>query len=317
MKKTLYIPPTLNNERLDRVISMITGMTRSMAEDLIASFQVQVNNQIISKRSYKVKTDDVVELRIPEGFLDPIEKNPDVKLNVIYTDEHLIVINKEAGQVMHPGMAKERNSIASGLLFKYPEIKAVGQFDRPGIVHRLDKMTSGLVIAARSQLAYEKLTNLIKKRELKRKYVALVEGIVSANNGIIDAPIGRSIYNPRAMDIVVSGKPAISIYRVIRRFNDKNLTFVELELKTGRTHQLRVHLKSIGHPIVGDYLYGAKLPNINRTFLHSYYLSFIHPITNQSMTFKTDLPVDLAKTFYELSGYDSSELIKQISETTC
>jgi 23S rRNA pseudouridine1911/1915/1917 synthase len=302
MKKIIQVPETLTNERIDRVISMIVGISRGQVQDLLKQHMVFLNKKEITKASYRVATNDLIEIEFSEQFNNLIKENTEVPLEVVYLDKDLIVINKQAGQVMHPGMGKEKNSIASGLIAHFPEIKSVGEPDRPGIVHRLDKMTSGLVVVARTQQCYEALVDLIKQRKIKRSYIALVEGVMANKKGVIEAPIGRSLTTPGKMDILLSGKPARSKYEILAKFREKQLTLVELELDTGRTHQLRVHLSSIGHPIVGDYTYGAKIPNIKRTFLHSYLLRFMHPITNKEINLKIDLPDDLKIILNNLTG---------------
>lgn len=293
---TEEIPESLAGERLDRVVSLIAEISRSDATITIASGAVQLDGAIASTGKLRLKVGQVVSVdlsKLPQVELPG--PDPSVLIDIVYVDEHIIVVNKAAGVVVHPGAGNMERTLVNGLLALYPEISSVGEEHRPGIVHRLDIGTTGLLIVARTQEAYEELVAMMSLREVKRHYLALVWGHPSAPMGTIDAPIGRDPRDPLRMAVVASGKPARTNYEVLVTFPEPEVSLVACELETGRTHQIRVHLQATGHPVVGDPNYGgARAPLVlGRPFLHAERLVFDHPITGEPLAFEVPLPADL------------------------
>jgi len=292
------VPEALAGERLDRVVAMVTGCSRAEAAALIADGQVRVSGAVATSRSARVRLGDVVELDAPEpGAVVELEPDPSVPVPVVHEDEHLIVVDKPAGLVVHPGAGRSAGTLVHGLLARYPELAGVGVDPaRPGIVHRLDKGTSGLLLVARTPAAYEALVAMLAAREVHRRYRALAWGLVEAATGLVDAPIGRSSREPTRMAVVERGREARTRYEVLRRYREPvEVTELACTLETGRTHQIRVHLRSIGHPVVGDVRYdGARqsLP-LDRPFLHAEVLELAHPVTGAPLRFESALPEDL------------------------
>jgi 23S rRNA pseudouridine1911/1915/1917 synthase len=235
---------------------------------------------------------DVCEIAIdaPEAVSEAA-RPVDLPINVAFEDAHLLVIDKPAGLTVHPGAGHDDDTLVNGLLHQYPEIAEVGEPDRPGIVHRLDRDTSGLMVVARTTESYARLSEMIRDHEVTRIYTALVLGHVEPNVGIIDAPIGRDNRLPMRMTASRDGREARTKYEVVEQFNSSALLKVELE--TGRTHQIRVHLESIGFPVAGDPTYGKQAFELARQFLHASRLRFIHPITRDEVTVESELPDDL------------------------
>jgi 23S rRNA pseudouridine1911/1915/1917 synthase len=300
------VPEALAEERVDRVVAMLTGCSRSEVAELIAAGEVRVDGAVVTSRSAKVHLGDVVEVEVP----DPEAKlqlvpDPDVAVPVVHEDEHLLVVDKPAGLVVHPGAGQHEGTLVHGLLARYPELVGVGVDPvRPGIVHRLDKGTSGLLLVARTPVAYEALVAMLAAREVHRRYRALVWGHLGSPTGLVDAPIGRSPREPTRMAVVERGKEARTRYEVLARYSDPvEVTELACTLETGRTHQIRVHLRSIGHPVVGDVRYdGARqsLP-VARPFLHAEVLDLDHPVTGEPLHFESPLPQDLRDVLARLS----------------
>jgi len=291
------IPEALAGERLDRVVSLLAGVSRAEATLLIESGGVALDGE--TRSSGKIRLAAGQRLVVDTSLLPPIPlPGPDesVPVRVVHHDEHLLVIDKEPGIVVHPGAGNSDGTLVNGLLARYPEISSVGDPARPGIVHRLDAGTSGLLVVARTQLAYEALVDLLSRHEVERRYVALVWGTPDSAIGTIDAPIGRDPRDPLRMAVVASGKEARTHYRVVRRFEQPGVSLLECELETGRTHQIRVHLSAIGHPVVGDNAYGGYRTSLvpGRPFLHAAGLRFRHPVTGADVSAESELPVDLA-----------------------
>lgn len=292
------IPEPLVGERLDRVVSMIAFCSRSQAVWLIESGKVELSGRVVSSKSYKVQMNQKIvidnEILGHEEYLEPDEA---VEFQVVYEDDDLFVIDKPSGLVVHPGTGNESGTLVNGLLARYPEIAGVGQPDRPGIVHRLDKGTSGLMIAARSERAYEGLVKMMASHQVNRTYIALVFGHFEALRGIIDAPIGRSATHSTQMALSSSGKDALTNYEVKARFaSPEAASLVELRLETGRTHQIRIHMRAIGHSVFGDEVYSRQgALGLKRMFLHSSFLGFRHPASGEEMTFNSALPQELSE----------------------
>ena len=305
MRVSEIIPESLAGERIDRVVSMVAGISRSEASDLVQAGEVVLSGRLVTVRTTRVVEGDVLELDVPEH--DPtggLEADASIVVPEIYADDDLLVIDKPAGLVVHPGAGQRTGTLVHGLLAHHPEVAGVGDPARPGIVHRLDKGTSGLLLVARTQPAYDALVAALAARTVHRRYRAVVWGHLVANRGLIDAPIGRSSREPTLQAIDERGKEARTRYEVLNRFDEPvAVTELACELETGRTHQIRVHLKSIGHSVVGDTRYGGarqSLP-LGRPFLHAEGLGLDHPVTGAPLSFESPLPADLADLLAQLS----------------
>ncbi|MDH3707026.1 MAG: RluA family pseudouridine synthase [Acidimicrobiia bacterium] len=294
------VPAALVGERLDRVLALLADVSRSAASDLIADGEVRVNDAIEHDRARRLDLDDRIDAVVaPPAAAEPIRPDPTVEFGVRHVDDHVIVVDKPAGLVVHTGAGHDAGTLCHGLLARYPEIAQVGDPQRPGIVHRLDKGTSGLVAVARTEPAYQGLVAALAAHEVERVYHTLVWGVVDDDRGLIDAPIGRSRRDPTRMTVTPRGKPARTRYEVRHRWSEPPRTELTCWLETGRTHQIRVHLASIGHPVVADRDYrGAGLPgtDLDRPWLHAQSLRFNHPITGLDVHVVSPLPDDLAAT---------------------
>ncbi|NNN19634.1 MAG: RluA family pseudouridine synthase [Acidimicrobiaceae bacterium] len=287
------IPEPLVGERLDRVVSMIAFCSRAQSVSLIESGKVELSGKVVTSKSYKVQMNQ--KIVIDEGQLNldlELQADGDVDFRVVWEDDDIVIVDKPSGVVVHPGTGNERGTLVNGLLARYPGISTVGQPERPGIVHRLDKSTSGLMIVAKTERAFQPLVEMMAGHLVTRMYVALVFGNLEASRGIIDAPIGRSLTRSTQMALSSSGKEAITNYEVKACFTTPvKASLVELRLETGRTHQIRVHMRAVGHPVVGDEVYSKQNScGLERIFLHSSALSLIHPITGKEISFTSELP---------------------------
>lgn len=292
------IPDSLHGQRLDRVVSLVADISRAATAALLESGGVTLDG--IDARSGKVKVREGQVLEVDPGKV-PVRQLPaadsGIDVEVVHADDDVIVVNKQAGLIVHPGAGNPDSTLVNGLLARYPEIAGVGEPMRPGIVHRLDAGTTGLMLVARTQRAYEELVGLLARREVTRKYLAIVWGAFERTTGIIDAPIGRDHRDPTKMAVVVDGKHARTHYAVQRAFTEPQpCSLVECSLETGRTHQIRVHLASIGHPVVGDAVYGGARSVLSapRPMLHACRLALVHPFTGESLAFEVPLPADLS-----------------------
>jgi 23S rRNA pseudouridine1911/1915/1917 synthase len=295
------VPGALDGERLDRALALLSGLSRADVNTLMDSGRVRVGGGLVSSHHRRVRAGELVSV---EGSLVPTPPgrpgpDPNVDVPIVWSDDDLIVVDKPAGMVVHPGAGNRNGTLVHGLLASFGELADSGDADRPGIVHRLDKGTSGLLVVARTAPAREALVGQLSRREVEREYSALAAGIVDADEGLIDGPLGRSDRDPTRMQVLAGGRPARTRYRVDDRFTEPvAATLLRCRLETGRTHQIRVHLASIGHPIVGDDRYGTRpdgwqpLPP-GRPFLHAAVLGFEHPRTAQPMQFFSELPDDL------------------------
>lgn len=294
MAEQFEVPGPLAGERVDRAVALLTGWTRVDVQALIAAGAVEVDGRPVIK-SRRLEEGEVVEvLAEPEAPGEPMAQ--DLPLVERWSDDDVIVIAKPAGLVVHPGAGNPDGTLANALLFHHPEIAGVGEPNRPGIVHRLDRDTSGLMIVARTPRAYDGLVRALADHEVERRYLALVWGIPEARVGVIDAPIGRSARVPTRMAVRQGGRPARTHYEVVEAFPDQQVALLECRLETGRTHQIRVHVAAIGHPVVGDAAYGgqrAALP-MARPFLHAAALGFDHPVAGERIELTEPLPADLA-----------------------
>ncbi|MGE0877617.1 MAG: RluA family pseudouridine synthase [Acidimicrobiia bacterium] len=294
------VPAALAGERLDRIVAMLGDVSRSDAVRLIDAGAVRLDDAPAT--SVKVRLTEGQWIDIDVDALEPpaeLTGDPDVQFTVVFADDDVIVVDKPVGLVVHPGGGVRTATLVHGLLARFPEIAAVGQPDRPGIVHRLDKGTSGLLVVARSNEAYDELVAALSAHEVERKYVAIVWGVPEVRRGLIDAPIGRSTRHRTRMAVAADGREARTRYVVLRDFGQPApAAFVECALETGRTHQIRVHLSSIGHPVVGDVDYGGGRAalKVDRPMLHAVHLEFDHPVTGARMAFDSPLPADFAAT---------------------
>lgn len=275
--------------RLDKYLSEVQSeLSRSYLQQLIEEERILVNGKPV-RASYKVKLNDEITVVIPEA--EPLEaKAEEMDLDIVYEDQDVIVINKPKNMVVHPGAGNWSGTLVNGLLAHCTDLSGINGVLRPGIVHRIDKDTTGLIVACKNDRAHESLAAQLADKTASRKYIALVHGVIPHEYGTIDAPIGRDEKDRQKMAVTAkNSKPAITHFKVLKRY--KEMTLVECRLETGRTHQIRVHMQYIGFPIVGDLKYGLKKTlNTNGQMLHAYELSFIHPATLEKMTFQADLP---------------------------
>lgn len=290
------IPGPLDGERVDRVLSATFDVSRSVARNAVENGKISLNGKVVVRGSERVETGDLLAL---EEALVPVQmppptSDPTVKFPVVYDDEAVIVVDKPAELVVHPGAGHLSGTLVNGLLARYPELADIGGVNRPGIVHRLDADTSGLMVVARTQHAYEMLTEAIAQHQVTRRYVCLGYGIFEHDKGTIDAAIGRSRREPTRMTVRKDGKDAVTHYEVKQRF--ERHTLVECLLETGRTHQIRVHLAAIGHPVAGDHRYGGNsIDGLRRQFLHASALDFAHPTSGDRVGFESALAGDLQR----------------------
>ena len=280
----------VSESRLDQYLAGLdTGMTRSQLSRLIVEGQALVNGRP-AKPSSKVRAGDSVSLSVPPPRPTGVVAQ-DIPVTVVYQDESVVVIDKPAGLAVHPGPGHPDMTLVNALLAMCPDIQGIGGEIRPGIVHRLDKDTSGLMMVAKTHQAHNDLSAQIKARQVTKGYLALVEGSLKSTEGKVDAPVGRHPRRRTRMAVVVGGKEARTNYKVRQELRGHSL--VELYLETGRTHQIRVHMAHLGHPLVGDTTYGHASHLVDRHFLHAFHLGFKHPITGKPLDFKIDLPPDL------------------------
>jgi 23S rRNA pseudouridine1911/1915/1917 synthase len=281
-------------KRIDKFLGekFVEDLSRSYIQRLICEGSVILNGAPV-KNSRRIESSDIIEVSIPPRDDTDLEAE-DIPLDIIYEDDHIIVVNKPANMVVHPAPGNYSGTLVNALLGHHKRLSSTGERTKPGIVHRLDKGTSGLLVIAKTDEAHRKISKqFVKKTLIKRVYVAVVRGVMELDNGIIELPIGRSRYDRKKMAVnPEDGKSAVTRYRVIERF--KGSTLVELELGTGRTHQIRVHMSHIGHPILGDSQYGSD-SEISRPALHARTLGFVHPATKQYIEFKSDLPADMKR----------------------
>ena len=284
------IPP-LPGERLDKhLANLCPEYSRASIQRMITEGSVQVNGQS-SHPSYRLKSSDILEMHSPAETPQPIELHP-MALNILYEDDSLLVIDKRAGVATHPGPGHESGTLANALLNYLPGLSDVGDPSRPGIVHRLDKDTSGLLVVAKTPDAHRDLSTQFKNRSVKKTYLALVDGVVSPSEGIIEAPIGRHLKRRKQMAVVQGGRESVTRYRTAQSF--ESYTLLEVSPETGRTHQIRVHVAAIGHPVYGDETYSKRDRSLKRHFLHAARLSFLHPVTRQEVEISSSLPGELS-----------------------
>lgn len=288
--------------RIDKVLSAILeNHSRSQIQQWLKDNNVTVNGDV-TRSNYKVKENDEIRIIVPE----PVELDvqaEDLPLEIVYEDDDVLVINKPQGMVVHPSAGHQQGTLVNALLHHIKDLSSINGIIRPGIVHRIDKDTSGLLMVAKNDKAHVALAEQLKDKTSIRKYIALVHGEIPHDKGEINAPIGRSKNDRKMQAVVENGKPAVTHFDVLERFNE--FTLVQLQLETGRTHQIRVHMKYIGYPVAGDPLYGPrKTLKGNGQFLHAEILGFKHPTTGQMMIFEAPLPDFFEKTLDQLRNND-------------
>ncbi len=300
------LPEALDGERLDRVVAMLCDLPRKTAAALVDAGEVRIDGSVQTRRSTRVTRGQTVAFEIP---VPPpaAEVGPEVEVDfsVVHVDDEIIVVDKPAGLVVHPGAGNATGTLVQGLLVEFPDLVGVGDDPiRPGIVHRLDRDTSGLLVVARTDTAFDVLTEALRGRVVTRRYRTLVWGHIDEPKGLVDAPIARSPRSPTKMAVVVGGRESRTEYEVERRFDlPVPCTELRCSLQTGRTHQIRVHLQAIGHPVVGDPRYGGRRQSLPapRQFLHAEQLAFAHPTSGETLSFDSPLPDDLIDVLAGLS----------------
>lgn len=288
--------------RIDKVLNdRLADFSRSQIQQWIKEQHVSIDGKVV-KANYKVNAGDKVLIEIPEPEeLDLVPENLD--LEIVYEDDDVVIVNKPQGMVVHPSAGHPNGTLVNGLLYQIKNLSTINDVVRPGIVHRIDKDTSGLLMVAKNDRAHEALAKQLKDKTSLRKYVALVHGEIPHEKGRIEAPIGRSKVNRKMQAVIEDGKPAVTHFEVLKRF--EGFTLIGLQLETGRTHQIRVHMQYIGYPVAGDPLYGPKKTlKGNGQFLHAKLLGFEHPTTGEMMVFEAPLPEIFKKTLKQLKEKD-------------
>lgn len=291
MKQSYLVPEEFQGERIDKYLSeACCGLTRSYLQKLLKSQLVEVDGKAV-KNSYRVSAGETVELEVPEAVEPEIEAEP-IPLDILYEDKDIILINKPKGMVVHPAAGHYSQTLVNGLMYHCRgELSGINGVMRPGIVHRIDMDTTGVLIVCKNDFAHNSIAEQLKVHSITRKYYAIVHGVIGEDEGTVDAPIGRHPVDRKKMSInYKNGKHAVTHYRVLERF--KQFTYVECQLETGRTHQIRVHMASLNHPLLGDSVYGpSKCPfKLQGQTLHAGVLGIIHPRTGEYMEFSAPLP---------------------------
>ena len=283
--------------RLDKALADLTELSRSQANEAIKNGNILVNGKAV-KAKYSVKEGDLVTYDLPEPEVLEYEAE-DIPLDIVYEDDDVVVVNKPQGMVVHPSVGHTSGTLVNALMYHIHDLSSINGVVRPGIVHRIDKDTSGLLMIAKNDRSHQALAEELKDKKSLRKYLAIVHGNISNDRGVIEAPIGRSEKDRKKQAVTAKGKPAVTHFKVLERFG--NYTLVELTLETGRTHQIRVHMAYIGHPVAGDPLYGPrKTLKGNGQFLHAQTLGFTHPTTGESLRFSVEPPAIFQETLENL-----------------
>jgi 23S rRNA pseudouridine1911/1915/1917 synthase len=291
--ETIKIKATIQGERVDKFLTNYLqadfDFSRSLVQKYILDGHVKANGEVVTN-NYNVLLDDEIEIMIPEPENLDV-KGEDIPFEILFEDDDLIVLNKPNNLVVHPAPGNQSGTLVNALIYKMKKLSSISGVLRPGIVHRLDKLTTGLMIVAKSDTAHKKIVEMLKKGEIKKIYRGIVHGVVNENKGRIEMPIGRHGGDRKKMAVTgKNSKHAITNFTVLERF--AAFTYVEFDIETGRTHQIRVHMSAIGHPILGDPLYASKADAKEEfgQYLHSYQIEFVHPITNKKLSFKCEPP---------------------------
>jgi 23S rRNA pseudouridine1911/1915/1917 synthase len=294
---SFVLPPEEAGERLDRALAArFPQLSRAQLQRLIRSGAITVNDAVV-RPAYRLTPGDRITVTFPE---EPTVRPESLPLDIVYEDEYLLVVNKPAGMVVHPAARIVSGTLVNALLAHCPQVADVGGPDRAGIVHRLDRETSGLIVVAKNPEAHAALQRQFKRRLVRKTYVALVEGQVQPREGIIEVPIGRDPKDRTRMAVSRTGRPAVTQYRVVEVF--PQYTLLEIRPHTGRTHQIRVHLAWLGYPVVGDRVYGRRRQTLlpDRHFLHARELAFTHPVTGEKLVLSAPLPPELTALLNQL-----------------
>ena len=294
--------------RLDVIVSALTGYTRSRIKQLVEKGLVRADGVTVKKCGHTLKKGDTVTLDVPD-LVEKIEKK-DIPVDILYEDDDIAVINKPQGLTVHPAGGNYTDTLVNALMYRLDKLSGINGEIRPGIVHRLDKDTSGVMVVAKNDAAHLNLSAQIAKRTVKKEYLALLEGNLKDNSGTIVTRIGRSPKNRKLMAVLPEGREAVTDYTVLTRFDDNCL--VLFVIRTGRTHQIRVHAKYLGHPVVGDKSYGYKKQkfDLNGQLLHAYRLTFTHPTTGKVMTFVAPVPDYFVKVYDTLAAKNGTKRFK-------
>ncbi len=292
-------------ERIDKyLVNKLPEFSRMMIQKLIEQEQILVNTKPV-KTSYVVQVGDVIDVAVPQAKPTHLEPQ-EIPLKIVYEDQDIIVVNKEKGMVVHPAAGNPDGTLVNAIMAHCKEnLSGIGGELRPGIVHRLDKDTSGLLIIAKNDKAHIEISKQIQERKVKKTYLALVRGVIPENEATIDMPIGRSMQDRKKMAVTKKGKVAITHFKVLERFS--KYTFLQIQIETGRTHQIRVHLAEIGYPVVGDMVYsnGKNEFGVEGQMLHAKSLDFLHPITKEKMHLEAPLPEYFKEVLEKLENQSS------------
>ena len=292
-EKQLIVPPEVAHARLDFFLAKEFAelFSRTKIKQLIEEGKIKLNSRTV-KAHARIMTGDTISIAY-EPEQAELTRAESIPIDVVFEDEDIIVVNKPPGMVVHPGCGNPRGTLVNALLHHTKSLSSVGDAVRPGIVHRLDKDTSGILVVAKNDLAHRLLANQFKHHQIDRRYWVVVKGVVQHDQMRSDEPLGRSVMNRKRVIVKPDdGKPSVTNFRVLKRF--QNATLLEARPETGRTHQIRVHLRALGYPVLGDSLYGVSSPLINRQALHAKELGFLHPQTKKKLFFTSDLPPDMA-----------------------
>ncbi len=297
--KNIIVQTSETGERLDTFLAKKTGITRSQIQRLIEKGRVLVNNKDISQ-NYRLKANDLIYLSIPDKETEGLIPEP-IPIEIFYKDEYLVVVNKPAGMVVYPAAGHTHGTLMNAISYHCKNLATMGWPLRPGVVHRLDKDTSGVMVIALNDEAYYNLIEQFRHRTINRRYIALIYGNLGEDEGEIALRIGRSESDRKKMSTrVKKGKEAVTRWKVSERFG--NATLIEARLGTGRTHQIRVHFASTGHPVLGDRIYAKKTLSFPRQMLHAKLLGFTHPVTREYLEFSAPVPDDMAQKIKEFRG---------------